>query len=92
MRKQAAKLDKLSEQEFKVLEQRARRVAKRQGLGLTRSRRRDPHAVDFGCYALFDLQTNTIIAGASSGRLNMSLREAIEYLLSDGESRRKSAA
>lgn len=36
----------------KVRENRLRRMAKRQGLQLQRSRRRDPPAIDFGLYFL----------------------------------------
>lgn len=36
----------------KVRENRLRRMAERQGLTLTRSRRRDPRALDFGKYWL----------------------------------------
>lgn len=38
----------------KVRENRARRMAERQGLALTKTRRRDPRAVDFGTYKLVD--------------------------------------
>jgi hypothetical protein len=38
----------------KVLENRIRRVAARRGFMLTKSRRRDPRALDFGQYTLTD--------------------------------------
>ncbi len=38
----------------KVRENRLRRMAARQGLTLTRSRRRDPRALDYGLYWLSD--------------------------------------
>ncbi|MGO8686502.1 MAG: hypothetical protein ACLQT7_04840 [Candidatus Dormibacteria bacterium] len=38
----------------KVRENRLRRTAERQGLKLLKSRRRDPHAIDFGTYMLVD--------------------------------------
>jgi hypothetical protein len=41
----------------KVLENRLRRAAKRQGLLLEKSRRRDPKAIDHGLYALLDAFT-----------------------------------
>jgi hypothetical protein len=40
------------DQAEKVRENRLRRMAGRQGLTLTRSRRRDPRALDFGLYWL----------------------------------------
>ena len=39
--------------DLKVRENRLRRAAERQGLFLSRRRRRDPNALDFGRYALF---------------------------------------
>jgi hypothetical protein len=60
----------------KVRENRARRAAKRQGLVLKASRRRDPRALDFGCYALCDLHSGRIVAGA---------RERFEFTLADVE-------
>lgn len=42
-------------------ERRLRRAATRQGLILSKSRRRDPHAHDFGAYWLFDLWTNVLV-------------------------------
>ena len=41
----------------KVRENRLRRVAQRRGLELSRSRRRDPAALDYGLYALIDVDT-----------------------------------
>ena len=41
------------EQDEKVRENRARRAAERQGLRLTRSRRRDVRALDYGKYWLY---------------------------------------
>src|SRR4051794_67437 len=73
---------KLGERERRTIEQRARRVAKRQGLELTRSRRRDPLAYDFGGYMIVDPSTNAAVAGTASGRgYGMSLGEAVAWLL-----------
>ena len=47
----------------KVRENRLRRMAERQGLVLSKSRRRDPHALDYGEYYLADADTNHLIAG-----------------------------
>jgi len=56
--------DALSE---KVREQRARRAAKRQGLMLQKSRRRDIAAADFGMYWLFDASTTGLVCGGQFG-------------------------
>ena len=40
--------------DLKARERRARRAAIRQGVELQKSRRRDPHALDFGGYMLVD--------------------------------------
>ena len=44
-------------QEEKILENRLRRAAGRQGLMLEKSRRRDRRALDYGLYALLDADT-----------------------------------
>ena len=41
----------------KIEEARLRRMAHRQGLILSKSRRRDPNALDYGLYALLDQST-----------------------------------
>lgn len=82
MREQAARLNELSDREFKVLEQRARRVAQRQGLTLSRSKRRDPHAPDFGLYHLLD-DKNLVVAGATPWAHSMNLAEIVDFLLDD---------
>ncbi|MCZ2804343.1 hypothetical protein O2W18_04445 [Modestobacter sp. VKM Ac-2983] len=46
--------------EEKVKENRLRRIAARRGLQLTRSRRRDPRALDYGRYWLTDVRTNAL--------------------------------
>ena len=38
----------------KIRENRLRRMAERQGVKLQKSRRRDPHALDYGTYRLID--------------------------------------
>lgn len=44
----------------KAEERRLRRVAKRLGLRLEKSRRRNPEEYDFGLYALFNAQTGIL--------------------------------
>lgn len=66
----------------KILENRLRRVAARRGYRLTRSRSRDPHAVDHGLYALADIQTNGIVNEPIAGRWmhSWTLGEVEEFL------------
>lgn len=50
--------------EDKIRENRLRRAAQRQGLTLTKSRRRDPRATDYGKYMLVDQDHNVVASGA----------------------------
>ena len=45
----------------KVRENRLRRMANRQGLGLQKCRARDPRALGYGSYRLIDLNLNAVI-------------------------------
>jgi hypothetical protein len=67
----------------KVLENRLRRMAKRQGLALVKSRRRDPRALDYGMWMIVDPAINAIVAGAETGRASMSLEEVETWLTSN---------
>ena len=49
----------------KIFENRVRRAAKRQGLRVVKSRRRDPRATDYETYTIFDQQNNPIGGGHS---------------------------
>ena len=49
--------------EDKVRENRLRRMARRQGMTITKSRRRDYRATDFGIYWIADAHTNMIHKG-----------------------------
>jgi len=62
--------------EDKVRENRLRRVAQRRGLKLTRSRRRDSRALDYGRYWLTDLQANTVM----TSEFGLTLDEVDAYL------------
>lgn len=53
-------LDRMSE---KVRENRLRRMAERQGLRLTKTRRRDRLAFDYGTWGLRDATTDDIVVG-----------------------------
>ena len=70
----------MSENE-KIRENRLRRMATRQGLTLRKSARRDTRALDYGMYALVDMDKNVIVAGASSGRFDFTLDDVEAYLL-----------
>jgi hypothetical protein len=52
-------------QDEKVRENRLRRMADRQGLKLTRSRRRDPRALDYGLYWLAEIRSDTLVTSES---------------------------
>lgn len=65
----------------KVRENRLRRMAKRQGLALSASGRRDPRAIDYGAYALFDAERHFEVAGVDgTGRFEFSLDDVEKYL------------
>ena len=66
--------------EDKVRENRLRRAAQRQGLTLTKSRRRDPRATDYGTYMLVDRQTNAVVASGSQSGYGLSLDDVDKAL------------
>lgn len=63
----------------KVRENRLRRMAERQGFQLTKSRRRDPRAIDYGKYWISDPRTN----GLLTPEQGMDLDEIETWLTSD---------
>ncbi len=67
---------KMTDSEYKVLENRLRRAARRQGLHLEKSRARDPHALDYGRYWLLD-DRNIVVYGH---RHRATLDRIAEYL------------
>ena len=67
----------MTDQDYKVLENRLRRVADRQGLRLAKSRRRDPLALDHGTYWLVDIDTNGVVERQNFG---IGLDEVAEFL------------
>jgi hypothetical protein len=67
---------------FKVIENKARRMAERQGLELMKSRRRDPRATDFGTYKLIAAGTGELIYGATTG-YGLTLTEIYAYLIGE---------
>jgi hypothetical protein len=66
------------------IENALQRMAERRGLRITRSRRRDPNAPDYGRYMLRDVNTRVIVAGTTTtGRALWTLREVEAYLTND---------
>ena len=68
------------DQSEKVKENRLREVAKRRGYTLSKSRRRDPLAVDFGQWTL----TSGDIGGLPMRRVTLESLDSVEAFL-DGE-------
>jgi hypothetical protein len=73
----------LTDSQIKVWENRLRRKAGRQGLTLTKSRRRDQHALDFGTYGLVNAETGYLVAGSTSTGYGLSLDEVERNLTAD---------
>ena len=74
---------KLTEQTAmaRLSENRVRHMAERRSLRLHRSRRRDPHAPDYGRYMLRDASTRVIVAGTTStGNAIWTLKDVEAYL------------
>lgn len=73
-------MKKKNEMAEKIRENRLRRMAARQGLRLSKCRRRDPRAIDFGCYMLTDTEKNCVVAGAERGRPDFTLNDVEDFL------------
>lgn len=72
-----------------TLEPHYRRMARRQGLALSKSPRRDPRAVDYGLYALTDGGTGFLVTEAIAGQFSHSQTlDEIEAYLTTGEQKR----
>jgi hypothetical protein len=69
----------MGEQDRKVLENRLRRAAKRQGLRLEKSRFRDPRAVGYGTYQLVDERAAVVQADDERG-YGLGLHDVARYL------------
>lgn len=70
----------MTEVEYKVLENKLRRSATRQGLRLEKSRARDPRAVDYSTYHLVDVATNTIASSGNQSGYGLGLHEIGQVL------------
>ena len=66
----------------KVQENRLRRVASRRGLRIEKSRRRDPDALDYGLFAIFDIESRGTIHphGPQSSPYALDLDDVREWL------------
>ena len=76
----AKDLSSMTDAEFKVFENRLRRMAKRQGLRLEKTRRRDPRALDYGKYMLVNVETNAVVFGADSSHADATISQIAAYL------------
>jgi hypothetical protein len=65
----------------KTLENRLRRMARRQGLDLQKSRRRDPQALDYGGYQLVDRGSSSLVLGEIAGTAFGASLDDIEAFL-----------
>lgn len=64
----------------KVRENRLRQKAKRMGLSVLKSRRRDPQALDFGLFMIVDAYTNGALVGSGPFGADMSLDDVETFL------------
>jgi hypothetical protein len=71
-------------QDEKIRENRLRRMAKRQGLALRKSRRRDPNALTFATYQIIEPRRNLLFLGSQNGGYGETL-DSIEAWLTDQE-------
>lgn len=76
-------------EDAKIRENRLRSMARRQGLTLAKSRRRDPRALDYGTYCLLRVETagghwrgRALVAGDQNTGYGMSLDD-IERALTE---------
>lgn len=73
----------MPEQDYKVLENKYRRAAERQGFRLAKSRVRDPRAVGHGTYQLVDNSTNTLVASGTQSGYGLDLNDIGKFLFDD---------
>ena len=78
-------IEAMTDLEYKVLENRLRRAAERQGLRLEKSRRRDTRAIDWGTYQLVDPYNNTLIAYGLQSGYGLDLSDIAEQLFGGDE-------
>lgn len=73
----------MTDEQRKVLENRLRRAAARQGLRLVKSRARDPRAVGYGTFMLVDVQTTGVACYGLSDGYGLDLHHVAAYLFGD---------
>lgn len=83
----AAEVDAMTDQQRKVLENRLRRAAERQGLRLERSRLRDPRAIGYGTYQLRGERESTVVAADHQRGYGLGLHDVARYLYGDNDGR-----
>lgn len=71
----------MSETDYRVLENRIRRLARRRGLKLEKSRARDPRAADYTTYQLVDASSGSVVARGFASGYGMSLADVAASLL-----------
>lgn len=77
-------INAMSDGEYKVYENRLRRMAERQGLRLEKARRRDTRARDWCTYRLMDPSTHTVVShNPAYGTHGLSLDQVERVLLGE---------
>lgn len=71
------------DQAEKIRENRLRRMAQRQGYTLSKSKRRDPRAYDYGVYWIVDESSGGVVAGDST--VGMTLDDVEAWLTGERE-------
>ncbi len=81
----AEEIQAMSPAQLKVLENRLRQAAKRQGLELQKSRRHDPNALLYGTYQLVDQDTNGVVFAdwALQRGYGLHLDDVADYLFGE---------
>ena len=67
----------------KIRTNRLRKMARRQGLRLSKTRRRDPRAIDYDGWMVIDMFTNRAVYGGQPYAYSATLDEVEAYLLRD---------
>ena len=73
-------LNAMPRQQYKAVENLVRRAARRQGVTLEKSRRRDPRATDYRTYCLLDCEQNSVVASFRSSDSSPGLLEVAKFL------------
>ncbi len=69
----------MSDDDLKVRENRVRRIAKRRGYVVQKSRRRDPYAHDYGGFIISEAARNIVVAGHSPNAYSLTLEDVEEF-------------